>query len=98
MSGEDVIQKRREERVQTEIRVKQIAEKVYEGFDDNEKGMVAFGMFPFEKMKTADELLKAEFEFIHDQNRKDLTHKLTCALMGIHEEQPKPTPKPKRKK
>jgi hypothetical protein len=62
VKGGATIRLLREARHLAETRIKQFAAKVYGTFDQNERLLVRFGMFPADKMKTAQADLAAELE------------------------------------
>jgi hypothetical protein len=79
----DPIQRLREARKAAELRIKPFAAKVYGTFDDNERLLVRFGMFPREKMEAAEAELAAEFEESDGRpfDSRDLSRLLAVGIM-----------------
>jgi len=77
------IRRRREARNLAETRIKQFAAEVYSTFDENERLLVQFGMFPHDKMLKAEAELLAEFEACDGQpfDSRDLSRLLAVGIM-----------------
>lgn len=82
MTGQDVIDRKRDAYKQTQTRIKQIGAQTYNTFTKDERLVVQFGMFPHDKMIAADKALKAEMEIIGvEEDARDLSRWLTVAIM-----------------